>query len=492
MTTEDVAAKVKELVGDRVNGLITIADKSERKAQQKVIKTEIREAMAEEFPDQEKQIGWALEDLVKDAMRSKVMSDKIRIDGRKPDEIRPISVETGILPRSHGSSLFTRGQTQALGSCTLGTKIDEQKIDGLEGEYWKTFMLHYNFPPFCTGEVKRMMGASRRELGHGHLAERALKSTLPAWEDFPYTVRIVSEVLESNGSSSMASVCAGSLALMDCGVPVKKAVAGIAMGLIKDGDDFVILSDILGDEDALGDMDFKVTGTQEGITAFQMDIKIAGISKEIMGKALQQAQAGRKHILGIMDSVISEPRAELSKYAPTILNLTIDPEYIGMIIGPGGKMIRSLQTDYGVNIEIDDEGIISISSTSRDAAEAVKDIIRNMTREPEIGEEFDAKVVKVVDFGVFVELYPGKEGLVHVSELEWRRVEKVTDVVNMGDTVRVKLVSKTAEGKLDLSRKALLPKPEGYVDPPKRSPRTGGGGNRGGGNRGRSGGGPRR
>ncbi len=490
VTTDEIAAAVKEQVGNRVNELITIADKSERKARQKEIKVEIRETLAEKFPESEKLIGWGLEALVKDAMRSKVMADKVRIDSRKPDEIRPISVEAGLLPRAHGSSLFTRGQTQALGSCTLGTKVDEQKVDGLEGEFWRTFMLHYNFPPFCTGEVKRMMGTNRRELGHGHLAERALKATLPDWDDFPYTVRLVSEVLESNGSSSMASVCAGSLALMDCGVPVKKAIAGIAMGLIKEGDDFVILSDILGDEDALGDMDFKVAGSRDGITAFQMDIKIAGISRDIMAQALAQAKAGREHILGIMDSLLPEARPELSKYAPTILNLTIDPEYIGMIIGPGGKMIRALQTDYGVNIEIDDDGMVSISSTSREAADAVKGIIRNMTREPEIGEEFDAKVVKIVDFGAFVELFPGKEGLVHVSELEWKRVDKVTDILNMGDTVRVKLVSKTAEGKLDLSRKALLPKPEGYVEREKRPPRPGG--NRGGGNRGGGGGGRRR
>ncbi|MCB2212364.1 polyribonucleotide nucleotidyltransferase [bacterium] len=496
VTTEEVAAAVKELVGDRVNELITIADKTQRKTRQKEIKVEIREALAEKFPDQEKQIGWALEDIVKNAMRGKVIADRKRIDGREPHEIRPISVETGTLPRAHGSSLFTRGQTQALGSCTLGTKIDEQKIDGLEGEYWKTFMLHYNFPPFSTGEVKRMMGPGRRELGHGHLAESALKATLPDWDDFPYTIRIVSEVLESNGSSSMASVCAGSLALMDCGVPVKKSVAGIAMGLIKEGDEFVVLSDILGDEDALGDMDFKVAGTRDGITAFQMDIKIAGISKEIMAKALEQAKAGRYHILDIMDSVMPKHRDTISKYAPTIINTSIEPEYIGMIIGPGGKMIRALQTDYGVNIEIDDDGTVSISSTSREAAEAVLGIIKNMTREPEIGEEFDAKVVKIVDFGAFVELFPGKEGLVHVSELEWKRVDKVTDILNMGDTVRVKLVSKTPEGKLDLSRKALLPKPEGYVEREKRPPRPGGGGGGRGGSRGgggnRGGGGGRR
>jgi polyribonucleotide nucleotidyltransferase len=397
-------------------------------------------------------------------------------------------VDAGLRPRAHGSALFTRGQTQALGSVTLGTKMDEQKIDDLEGEYWKTFMLHYNFPPYCVGEVRRFFSTSRRELGHGHLAERALKGMMPAWEDFPYTVRVVADVLESNGSSSMASVCAGSLALMDAGVPMKEAVAGIAMGLIKEGDKHAVLSDILGDEDALGDMDFKVTGTRNGITAFQMDIKITGISKEIMASALEQAKEARSYILGIMNEVIAEPRPQLSEHAPAIRRISIDPEFIGMVIGPGGKMIRQMQTEYGVSIEIDDDGTISISSTSQEAVAAVEDLIRNMTREPEIGEEFDAKVVKIVDFGAFVELYPGKEGLVHVSELDWPRVEKVTDVVNLGDTIRVKLVNITPEGKLDLSRKELLPKPPGFKEPERR-PRGGGSGGGGGGRRGGGGGG---
>lgn len=482
ITTEEVAEAVKKAAGDRVGELVSISDKQQRKARQKEIKEEIREQLAEQFPEQEKQIGWALEDLVKDAMRGQVIERKQRIDGRSPTDIRPLSVEVKVLPRAHGSALFTRGQTQALGSCTLGTKMDEQKIDSLEGEYWKTFMLHYNFPPFCTGEVKRMMGPSRREQGHGHLAERALKAVLPDWDEFPYTVRVVSEVLESNGSSSMASVCAGSLALMDCGVPVSKAVAGIAMGLVKEGDELVILSDILGDEDALGDMDFKVAGTRDGITAFQMDIKVAGLSKDVMAKALAQAKDGRNAILDVMDTAISMPREQISEYAPTIANMMIEPEYIGSVIGPGGKMIRQLQTEYGVSVEIDDDGLVSISSTSADAVREVQTIIRNMTREPEIGEEFDGRVVKVVDFGAFVEIYPGKEGLVHVSELEWHRVDKVTDVLNVGDEVRVKLVSKTPEGKLDLSRKALLPKPEGYVERDRR----------GGGGRGNGGGPPRR
>ena len=485
LTTEEIEAAVKEFVGDRVNTLVDIADKKERRTAQKLVAAEMLEAFAERFPEQEKLIKWSFDSLVKKAMRNKVLDAKVRLDGRGPKDIRPISVETGLLPRAHGTALFTRGQTQALGAVTLGTKMDEQKIDDLEGEYWKTFMLHYNFPPFSVGEVRRFLAPGRREQGHGHLAERSLKVMMPNWEDFPYTVRVVSEVLESNGSSSMATICAGSMSLMDAGVPIKGAVAGIAMGLIKEGDKYVVLSDILGDEDALGDMDFKVAGTRKGITGFQMDIKIAGLSQEIMAEALEQARAGRNHILDIMDAEIAEPREKLSPYAPSIKHMSIDPEFIGMVIGPGGKMIRQLQTDYGVNIEIDDDGTIAISSTSQDAVQEVSDIIRNMTREPEIGEEFDAKVVKIVDFGAFVELYPGKEGLVHVSELEWKRVEKVTDVLNMGDIVRVKLVSKTPEGKLDLSRKVLLPKPEGYVEP-ERKPRTGGGGGRGGS------GGPRR
>ncbi|MCB2198964.1 polyribonucleotide nucleotidyltransferase [bacterium] len=490
---EDLDAAVREAVGDRVNPLIVIAEKAERKRQQKALAAEIVEQLEEKFPEQEKNIKEVIGGMVKEAMRDRVLTEKSRIDGRNPKEIRPISVETGLLPRAHGSSLFTRGQTQSLGAVTLGTKMDEQKIDDLSGEYWKTFMLHYNFPPYSVGEVRRFLSPGRRELGHGHLAERALKAMMPDWDDFPYTVRVVSEVLESNGSSSMATVCSGSLALMDAGVPFKRSVAGIAMGLIKKGDDYVILSDILGDEDALGDMDFKVAGTREGINAFQMDIKISGISKEIMAEALAQAKEGRFHILDIMDESISEARPKLSSHAPSIRQMHINPDNIGQVIGPGGKMIRQLQTEYGVNIEIDDDGTVSISSTSADAVLAVHDLIRNMTREPEVGEEFDAKVVKVVDFGAFVELFPGKEGLLHISELEWKRVENVTDVVNLGDRVRVKLIKITPEGKLDLSRKALLPKPEGYVEPERR-PRTGGSG--GGGNRGPrrggSGGGNRR
>ncbi len=486
LTKAEVETAVRAAAGDRIGELITITEKKERKEKQKALVTEMIEKFAEEFPEEERSIKQTIGTMVKEAMRAKVLKDKERIDGRKPTDIRPISCEVGVLPMAHGSSLFTRGQTQSLGSATLGAKMDEQKIDGLEGEYWKTFMLHYNFPPFCVGEVKRFLAPGRRELGHGHLAERALKPVLPGWEEFPYTLRLVSEVLESNGSSSMATVCSGSLALMDCGVPVSGSVAGIAMGLIKEGDDFVILSDILGDEDALGDMDFKLAGTRKGITAFQMDIKIAGISKEIMAAALAQAKDGRIHIMDIMDETIPAPKATLADNAPRIMMMNIDPEKIGMIIGPGGRMIRQIQNDYGVNIEIDDDGIVSVFSSSDDAVREVHELIKNMTREPEVGEVFDAKVVKIVDFGAFVELLPGKEALLHVSELEWRRVEKVTDVVNMGDIVKVKLMNITPEGKLDVSRKELLPKPEGYQDRPDR--RRGGGGG-GGGNRGGKGGG---
>ncbi len=480
VVTEEIETTVREAAAQKVEELINISDKVERRTAQRELAKTLIEEFAERFPEQEKLIKWALEELVKESMRAKILKTKVRLDGRDTKEIRPISIETGILPRAHGSALFTRGQTQSMGTLTLGSKINEQKIDNLEGEYWKTFSLHYNFPPFCVGEVRRFLAPGRRELGHGNLAERSLKPMLPPWEKFPYTVRIVSEVLESNGSSSMASVCSGSLALMDGGVPVSGAVAGIAMGLIKQDDQYVILSDILGDEDHLGDMDFKVAGSSKGINAFQMDIKISGLPKEIMAEALVQAREGREHILGLMTQSLPQPREQLSKYAPCIVFMTIEPDMIGTVIGPGGKMIRKLQSDYEVNIEIDDDGTVCISAENDQNVESVMKLIKQMTTEPEIGEVFDAKVVKITDFGAFVEILPGREGLVHVSELEWRRVDKVTDVLNLGDKVQVKLVKITPEGKLDLSRKELLPKPEGYKPPPPRSrgprpPHRGGG-----------------
>ncbi|MDP8209009.1 MAG: polyribonucleotide nucleotidyltransferase [Candidatus Electryonea clarkiae] len=478
VVTDEIAAAVKKSAESRISEIIVIQDKKERKTAQKELKEELKEKFAEEFPEQEKLIVWALEAEIKDAMRKMVLEKKVRLDGRDSKEIRQITAEVGLLPRAHGSSLFTRGQTQALGTCTLGAKMDEQRIDDLEGNYWKTFMLHYNFPPFCTGEVKRFLGTGRREQGHGHLAERSIKSLLPQWETFPYTVRIVSEILESNGSSSMASVCAASLAAMDAGVPLKSAVAGIAMGLIKEGDDYAILSDILGDEDHLGDMDFKVAGSKDGITAFQMDIKVKGLPKQIMAEALAQAKEGREHILGIMNQCMDTSRETVSPFAPRISHVQVAPESIGIIIGPGGRQIRKLQEDYSVSIDIDDDGNVCISSsTDEDTANVIK-LIKMMTTEPEVGSTWDAKVVKIMDFGAFVELFPGKEGLVHISELEWRRVDKVEDVLKMGDPVQVKLIGINDQGKLDLSRKALLPKPEGYVERPPRKPSGGGGGNR--------------
>ncbi len=471
VVSDEVQEAVIKATDKKVAELVAIADKAERKKAQKELKTELREQLAEEFPEQEKQIGWALENQVKDTMRKMVLDKKVRLDGRGLKDVRQITIEAGLLPRVHGSALFTRGQTQSLGTCTLGAKMDEQRIDDLEGNYWKTFMLHYNFPPFCTGEVKRNLSPGRREEGHGHLANRAIKAVLPPWDEFPYTVRIVSEVLESNGSSSMATVCSASLSAMDAGVPLKSPVAGIAMGLIKEGDDYVILSDILGDEDHLGDMDFKVAGSSKGINAFQMDIKIKGLSKQIMAEALAQAKEGREHILGIMNEALPTHRDTLSKYAPRISHIQVDPEDIGLIIGPGGRQIRKLQDEFNVNIEIDDDGMITISSTTDEDTTNAQDVIRMMTQPPEIGSEYDAKVMKITDFGAFCEIFPGKEGLLHISELEWHRVNKVEDVVKVGDSVKVKLVHITDQGKLDLSRKALLPRPEGYTErkPTRRS-----------------------
>ncbi len=473
--TPEIEEAVRKVAWDDVSKAVQIQEKVERKQAISAIKDSMKEQFAEQFPEQEKTISWAVEKLVKEAMRENVLDKKVRLDGRGTRDIRAITAEVGLLPRVHGSALFTRGQTQSLGTCTLGTKMDEQKIDDLDGNFWKTFMLHYNFPPFCTGEVKKNLGTGRREQGHGHLAERAIKAMLPKWEDFPYTIRLVSDILESNGSSSMATVCSGSLAAMDAGVPLKKSVAGIAMGLIKSEDKYVILSDILGDEDHLGDMDFKVAGTCDGITAFQMDIKIKGLSRDIMTEALAQAKEGRLHILGIMDAALSTPREKVSLLAPRIAFMHIDPEQIGMVIGPGGRTIRQIQSEYNVNIDIDDDGTLCISSNDDEGSRLATELLKNMTREPEVGEVYKAKVMKITDFGAFCEIFPGKEGLVHISELEWHRVGKVEDVVQVGDIIEVKLVNINDQGKLDLSRKILLPKPEGYKERPPRQGGTGGG-----------------
>jgi len=451
---------LKKDVYDLANGkfkeiVYSVLSKEERSAKNKELAAFVNESLKEKYPEQEKVIGEILHDLEKELMRGRILSEGIRLDGRNTKQIRPITIELGILPRTHGSALFTRGETQSLTTITLGTKNDEQIIDGLTDEYTKKFMLHYNFPPFSVGEVGRMSGVGRREIGHGNLAERALKMLMPPEDIFPYTVRVISDILESNGSSSMATVCAGSLALMDAGVPLNKPCAGIAMGLVKEGEQFAILSDILGNEDHLGDMDFKVAGTTDGITAFQMDIKIKGISFEIMDKALAQAKEGRFHILGIMKEAISTPREVLSPYAPRLITLKVEQDQIGLIIGPGGKTVQGMQRKFGVDININDDGTVNIASPNKENATKCKEYIRKLTATPEVGEVYDGVITKIMDFGAFVEILPGKEGLLHISQIDNKRVNKVTDYFKEGDKVTVKLV-KIENGKFSLSRKDML------------------------------------
>jgi polyribonucleotide nucleotidyltransferase len=385
-----------------------------------------------------------------------------RVDGRAPNEVRPIAIDTALLPRAHGSALFTRGQTQALVACTLGTAADVQRLDSIKdlGEVTKSFMLHYNFPPFSTGEVRPMRGTSRREIGHGNLAERALQGVLPPYEEFPYTIRIVSDVLESNGSSSMASVCGGSLALYDAGVPVRAAVAGVAMGLVKEGSKYAILTDILGTEDHLGDMDFKVAGTEQGITSIQMDIKIEGMDLAIMKEALAQAREGRLHILGEMKKALAAPREELSPFAPRIVTVNINPEKIGDLIGPKGKTIRGIQDETGAEITVDDSGLVTIAAVGGEAMERARQMVAAVTAEPEVGGVYEGTVKSTTAFGAFVEIMPGTEALLHISEMRHQRTEKTEDVVKKGDRVTVKLIDRDERGRLRLSMKALVPKPE--------------------------------
>jgi polyribonucleotide nucleotidyltransferase len=447
---------VYDLAYDKLKEVVySILTKEERSQKNSELSDFVKSSLAEKYPEQEKVIDELLHDLEKEFMRERILKEGIRLDGRNTTQVRPIIIELGILPRTHGSVLFTRGETQSLTTLTLGTKNDEQIVDGLVDEYTKKFMLHYNFPPFSVGEIGRMTGVGRREIGHGHLAERSLKAVVPAEDQFPYTMRVISDILESNGSSSMATVCAGSLSLMDGGVPIKKAVAGIAMGLVKEGDQYAILSDILGNEDHLGDMDFKVAGTDEGITAFQMDIKIHGISFEIMEKALQQAKAGRMHILNVMNETISTPRESLSQYAPRLITMKVDTDQIGLIIGPGGKTIQGMQRLFGVEIAIDNDGTVNIASPNKENAAKCKEYIKKMTATPEVGEVYDGIITKIMDFGAFVEILPGKEGLLHISQIDNKRVNKVTDYFKEGDKVTVKLV-KIENGKFSLSRKELL------------------------------------
>jgi polyribonucleotide nucleotidyltransferase len=452
----ELLADVKSIAADKIRSAVnTVLTKDERSNSNAAIETEVLTALAEKYPEQESVIKQILHDIEKYEMREMILSKKKRLDGRSLKDIRPISIELGLLPRTHGSALFTRGETQSLTTMTLGTKLDEQMLDGLLPKTTRRFMLHYNFPPFSVGEAGRL-GTGRREVGHGNLAERALKNIMPDEKDFPYTVRIVSDILESNGSSSMATVCAGSLALFDGGVPLKKSVAGIAMGLVKEGDRVAVLSDILGNEDHLGDMDFKVAGTRDGITAFQMDIKIKGISFAIIETAVQQAKEGRLHKLEKMDAVISAPRSDLSQYAPRLTTLKIPVDMIGALIGPGGKNIRNIVKESGAEINVEDDGTIIIAATSKDASEKARQMIGRITESPEVGKTYSATVKKIMDFGAFVEILPGKEGLVHVSQLDIKRIEKVADFVKVGDVMVVKLMEIDDKGRLNLSRKAVL------------------------------------
>jgi polyribonucleotide nucleotidyltransferase len=453
---EELKKEVLELAAEKFKEIVhSVLTKEERSAKNKHLQEEIISSLEEKFPEHGKVIAAILHDLEKELMRERILTEGIRLDGRKTTQIRPITIELGILPRTHGSALFTRGETQSLTTVTLGTKNDEQIIDGLREEYTKRFMLHYNFPPFSVGEVGRMSGVGRREIGHGNLAERALKMVFPGEEIFPYTVRVISDILESNGSSSMATVCAGSLAMMDAGIGISKSVAGIAMGLVKEADRYAILSDILGNEDHLGDMDFKVAGTSNGITAFQMDIKIQGISFEIMEKALQQAREGRLHILGIMEQAIGKPREQLSEFAPRLISMKVEQDQIGLIIGPGGKTIQGMQRLFGVEINIEEDGTVNIASPNKENAVKCKEYIKKMTATPEIGEVYEGVITRLMDFGAFVEILPGKEGLLHISQIDNKRVEKISDYFKTGDKVTVKLI-KIDNGKLSLSRKELL------------------------------------
>jgi polyribonucleotide nucleotidyltransferase len=455
----ELVARVKALAEPRISEALNLPEKAQRAQALGALKATIQEQLAEEFPENVKDVARVIEDIEYHTMREQVLTAGERVDGRDLDTVRPISCEVGWLPRTHGSALFTRGQTQALVSVTLGTTRDEQRIDSIDvaQETTKSFMLHYNFPPFSTGEVKPIRGTSRREVGHGALAERAIQAILPPYEEFPYTLRIVSDILESNGSSSMATVCGGSLALMDAGVPVKSACAGIAMGLIKEGKRVAILTDILGSEDHLGDMDFKVAGTREGVTSIQMDIKIEGLDFKVISEALEKAKKARLHILDIMQQTIPTPRSQLSKYAPRIITMQIRPEKIGDLIGPKGKTIRGIQEQTGAEINVDDTGLVTISAVG-EGGERARDMIAGLIQEPEVGKIYEGIVKSTTAFGAFVEITPGVEGLLHISELQHGRTEKTEDVVKRGDHVRVKLLEVDERGRMKLSRKALLEK----------------------------------
>jgi len=453
---EEIVKLVTEKIGDKMDEFNRIVDKETRNKAKKEYRNELIDSFIKEYPDDVDDMKSVFHDMDSASARNLILNDGIRIDGRGPDDIRDLDCQVGVLPRTHGSGLFTRGQTQALATVTLGTKADEQRLDELDGESTKSYMLHYNFPPFCTGETKPIRGTNRREIGHGALAERALFPVIPSEEGFPYTIRVVSDVMESNGSSSMASVCGGTLALLDAGVPIKAPVAGIAMGLIKGDNNVAILTDILGDEDHFGDMDFKVTGTAEGITAIQMDIKIDGLDIDTMHKALEKAKIARLTILDKIVATLPKHREQLSDYAPRIITVKIPPSKIGDVIGPGGKMIRSIVEETGAKIDISDDGTVLIASVDSEAGRKALERVQSLTEQAEVGKVYSGTVRRVTNFGAFVEIIPGTDGLLHISEIDHSRIERVEDVLNLGDRVDVKVLNIDGDGKIRLSRKALL------------------------------------
>ena len=459
--SDDIQQKIEVLTRDKIETAFQIVEKKEREELLSTIKSAMIEELAEQYPEQETELAKIFELVLKETMRALVIKKGLRADGRKTEEIRPISCEISVLPRTHGSAVFTRGQTQVMNVCTLSALRDVQLLDGLGLEESKRFMHHYNFPPYSVGETGFMRGPGRREIGHGALAERALEPVVPSEDDFPYTIRLVSEVLESNGSTSMGSVCSGSMSMMDTGVPLKRPVAGIAMGLIKEGEDIAILSDIQGVEDFLGDMDFKVAGTESGITAIQMDIKIKGISSTILEKALEQADRGYKHILAIMNETISTPRPELSPNAPRMIKMQIGIDKIRDVIGPGGRMINKIIAETGVGIDIEPDGRVFIAAVDPENGKKAQQMIEALVKDVEAGEIYLGKVTRVERYGAFVELLPGKEGLLHISHLAHHRVDKTEDVVKLGDKIEVKVLDIDEKGRINLSRKALLPRPEG-------------------------------
>ena len=456
--TEEVTNSLEELYSDKIQKLLDMDSKQAMDDAFNVIAKEASESYKEDeelYPE----VKGHIKTMFKNAVRKSILDKKVRVDGRGLADVRQISIVPSLLPRVHGSALFTRGETQSIAALTLGSSRDEQIIDSMASDYKKSFLLHYNFPPYCVGETGRIGFTNRREIGHGHLAERSLKPILPSSEEFPYTIRIVSEITESNGSSSMASVCGGSLAMMNAGVPIKEHVAGIAMGLIMDGDNYAVLSDILGTEDFLGDMDFKVAGTKDGISAIQLDLKVPGLPMDVLSNALEQANEGRLHILDEMNKAISTPNA-LSEYAPQIESFKIDKEKIGALIGPGGKNIKAIQERAECVINIEDDGTVSVSAADKALLDNAIAQVKAVTEDPKVGTVFDGKVTKLMEFGAFVEFAPGREGLVHISQLAWERVNKVSDVLSVGDAVKIKLFEIDKQGRLNFSMKLLMDKPE--------------------------------